>query len=117
MRKFLFCLPIFAMLSCGGVPDTAARRYIEQNIKEGTVNFISATDIDSTKHITPDALNKMRLDFAKNGNLKCNFNKSTPKTLFYTRIKYTVTHTNGSVDTLYQTIYTDEEQSIVYAIK
>ena len=32
-------------------------------------------------------------------------------------IRYTVTHDNGNVDTLLQTVYMDKDQTIVYGIK
>lgn len=104
-------------MACGGVPNTAARRYIEENIKDGNVNFINATEIDSTKYISAATLNKMRSEFAKTGNLNTNFPEKAPRTLYYTKIRYTVTHANGTIDTLLQTVYTDKEQTIVYAIK
>lgn len=103
--------------ACNYVPDTAERRYIEQNVKDGDVNFISATDQDSTRNITKDALLRLRNGFARTGNLKSDFPKEAPKVLYFTKIRYTVTHADGKVDSLYQTIYTDKEQTVVYAIK
>lgn len=122
---FLSVLPTFALLflitamfvSCSSVPDTAARRYIEENIKEGNVSFLCATELDSTNRVTPQAMQKLRNDCAKEGNLKANFPKECPKMLYYTMIRYTVTYDNGKVDSVYQTFYMDKEQSIVYGVK
>lgn len=118
MKKLLSLFTISSIiLSCGGVPNTAARQYIEKNNKEGVVSFISCTDIDSTKHVSTNAIKKMHDIFEKTGNLKSDFPTNAPRTLYYTNIKYIVTHNNGETDTINQTFYMDKEQTVVYAIK
>lgn len=119
MRKMLFFIFSIVMVcaSCSGVPDNAARRYIEENIKSGSVNFLTATELDSTNRISPETMKELRNRFAKTGNLKAVFPKECPKMFYYTMIRYTVTHDNGNVDTLLQTVYMDKDQTIVYGIK
>lgn len=119
MRKILFSIlsMMVGFASCSGVPDNAARRYIEENIKSGSVNFLTATELDSTSRISPETMKELRSRFAKTGNLKVVFPNECPKMLYYTMIRYTVTHDNGSVDTLLQTVYMDKEQTTVYGIK
>ena len=119
MKKLLFLsLPfLYAMASCSNVPDTAARRYVEDNVKDGSVRFLSATEPDSTQRISPKALTRLRQNFAKHGNLKAVFPHDCPKTLYFTMIRYTVTHSDGTTDTLHQTFYMDKDLTIVYGIK
>ena len=118
MKLLLLSLPfLYAAASCGGVPDTAARRGVEEGVGDGSVRFLSATEPDSTRLITPEALTRLRRDFARHGNLKADFPSDCPKTLYFTMIRYTVTHTDGTTDTLHQTFYMDKDQTIVYAIK
>ena len=118
MKKSLLILPfLYVIASCSSVPDTAARRYVEDNVKDGSVRFLSATEPDSTQRISPKALNRLRQDFANHGNLKAVFPHDCPKTLYFTMIRYTVTHPNGTTDTLHQTFYMDKDLSIVYGIK
>lgn len=109
----------FAMLiaSCNGVPDKAPRKYIEENIVEGKPHFIDATPLDSSVRIDDVALQRMHATFAKDKRFRSNFSKPKSKKMYFTKFLYTISSSNGDIDTVRQTIYTDKEQTEVYAIK
>lgn len=105
------------LFSCNDVPDKAPRRYIEENLIEGELHFIQASALDSTSLIDKEALEKMHKRFAEDKRFTSHFSTPRTKTIYFTKLLFTITTADGTVDTLRHTIYTDKEQTEIYGIK
>lgn len=116
-RVISYIIVSILLLSCNGVPNKAPRKYIEDNFLEGELHFITSTPLDSTVRVDSKALKKMHDTYSKDKRFRSNFGKPKSKTLYFTKLLYTVTSPDGTVDTLRQTVYTDKEQTEVYGIK
>ena len=115
-RRLSLCLALLIGLSSCGDSHTAkshVREFVKDQMGQPDVDYISWSDIDSTKHLTDSTLQVMRATAASKRMVKkdATYTKPTPK-LNIISLRYAI-----DKDTLMATFYLDDKLTGIVGVK